>query len=260
MFTGDVDIELKSESDHPISFKVDFDLLINEINALAKGRDLINEIFEELESDFKNLLKSKNYNEFIAYFEELIEIDTLKKVPDVLRDIIHMEVGLTLSLVVAIKNFKKLKIDAYLDSFNQYFFCKSGYKTVSGDLIVRPKFPKFSSVSEISNIGNQINAERYIRDMIRIMAETTGDSLYSLRNRYSAFSAKYKEKYQKKLVDWYDSFGDLAEASLSPVVESTINGALSLRINPLVAAAVGAFCSVTTRKATEHSYLKLLAI
>jgi hypothetical protein len=96
--------------------------------------------------------------------------------------------------------------------------------------------------------------------MIRIMAETTGDSLYSLRNRYSAFSTKYKEKYQKKLVDWYDSFGDLAEASLSPVVESTINGALSLRINPLVAASVGTFCSVTTRKATEHSYLNLLAI
>jgi hypothetical protein len=260
MFTGNLDDELKSKSDQPVSFKVDFGLLINEISVLAKGQDLIKEIFEELDSDFKNLFKSKNYDEFVTYFEELIEIDTLKKVPDVLRDIIHMEVGLTLSFIVALKNFRQLKIDDYLDSFNQYFFSKNGYRTVSGDLIVRPKFPKISSVSKITDIGNQINAERYIRDMTRIMGETTGDGLYSLRNRYDELSAKYKEKSRKKLVDWYDSFGDLAEASLLPVVESTINGALNLRVNPLVAAAVGTFCSVTTRKATEHSYLTLLGI
>ena len=83
--------------------------------------------------------------------------------------------------------------------------------------------------------------------MTRIVGETTGDGLYNLRNRYNEFSSKYEEKSQKKLVDWYDSFGDLAEASLLPVVESTINGAFGLRINPLVAAAVGTFCSVSTR-------------
>ena len=260
LFTGNLDVELKSKADNPVSFKVDFRSLINEINALAKGQDLIEEIFEELEKDFENLFKSKNYDEFITYFEDLIEIDTLKKVPDILRNIIHMEVGLTLSFVVAIKNLKELQLDAYLDSFNQYFFSKSGYKTVSGDLIVRPKFPKISSVTEIKDIGNQINAERYIRDMTRIMAETTGDGLYNLRYRYNEFTAKYREKSKKKLVDWYDSFGDLAEASLLPVVESTINGALSFRINPLMAAAVGTFCSVATRKGTEHSYLTLLEI
>jgi hypothetical protein len=56
LFTGNLDVELKSKSDQPVSCKVDFGLLINEISALAKGQDLITEIFEELNSDFKNLL------------------------------------------------------------------------------------------------------------------------------------------------------------------------------------------------------------
>jgi hypothetical protein len=62
------------------------------------------------------------------------------------------------------------------------------------------------------------------------------------------------------MIDWFDSFGDLAEASLLPVVEGIISGAFNIQLNPLVAAAIGTFCSVTVRKATEHSYLTLLGL
>jgi hypothetical protein len=164
-----------------------------------------------------------------------------------------MEVGLALSFIAAMNNFETLRMKDYEGSFNQYFFSREGYKTVSGDLIIRPKLPK-----NIRETGDQINAERYIRDMTRIVVETTGDKLYNLRERYARFAATYQEGFKKKLIDWFDSFGDLAEASLLPVVEGIVNGAFNIELNPLVAAAIGTFCSVTTRKATEHSYLTLL--
>lgn len=256
----DIEKELKSEKEFPVSLKVDFSLLIGEINTLEQTRNLVKGIIEELKADFNNLLESKNYHDFVVNFQDLVEIKRLKELPEVLRGIIHMEVGLALSFITVIKNFDDMRIEDYEGSFNQYFFSKDGYKTVSGDLIIRPKLPKISSVADIKGIGNQINAERYIRDMTRIMVETTGDRLYNLRGRYVKFTEKYQGDSKQKLIDWFDSFGDLAEASLLPVVEGIINGAFSFELNPLVAASIGTFCSVTTRKATEHSYLTLLGI
>lgn len=252
---GDIKKELESGKDLPVSLKIDFSVLISEINALEQTRNLFKGVIEELKSDFRDLLKSKTHDDFINNFKDLVTIEELKKLPDVLRGILHMEVGLALSFITVIKNFKDLQMKDYEDSFNQYFFSDDGYKTVSGDLIIRPKLPK-----DIKEIGNQINAERYIRDMTRIMVETTGDRLYELRERYAKFTEKYQDDSKRKLIDWFDSFGDLAEASLLPVVEGIINGAFSIELNPLLAAAIGTFCSVTTRKATEHSYLSLLEI
>ncbi len=258
LLKGDIKKELESGEDFPVSLKADFSLLINETNALARTRNLIEGIIEELKSDFDNLLKSKDYDDFIDNFKDIVEIEQLKRLPDVLRGIIQMEIGMALSFITVINNLKDLQMKDYEDSFNQYFFSGNGYKTVSGDLIIRPKLPKIGSLADIKGIGNQINAERYIRDMTRIVVETTGDRLYNLRDRYMEFAGKYQDK--KKLIEWFDSFGDLAEASILPVVEGIIHGAFNIELNPLVAAAIGTFCSVNTRKATEHAYLTLVGI
>jgi hypothetical protein len=258
LLKGDIEEELESGKDFPVSLKADFSLLINEINALTQTKNLIEGIIEELKSDFNDLIKSKNYDDFIGNFKDLVEIEQMKGLPEILRGFVQMELGLALSFITVINNFGNLQIKDYEESLTQYFFSNNGFKTVSGDLIVRPKLPKIGSSSNIREIGNQINAERYIRDMTRIVVETTGDRLYNLRDRYTKFTGNYHKK--KKLIDWFDSFGDLAEASILPAVEGIIHGAFSIELNPLVAAAIGTFCSVTTRKATEHSYLILLGI
>lgn len=254
----DIEKEVKSGKDFPVSLEVDFSLLVDEINALKLTKDLFSATAEELKSDLNNLFNSKNYDDFINNFEAFVEINELKGLPDALRGIIHMEVGLALSFVTVLNNLDGFKMEDYENSFYQYFFSSKGYKTVSGDLIVRPKLPNINNLAEINKVGNQINAERYIRDMTRIVIETTGDGLYNLRDRYAELTKRYQDK--KKLIEWFDSFGDLAEASILPVVESFINGAFGIELNPLIAAAIGIFCSVTTRKATEHSYLTLLGI
>ena len=259
---GIVEIELDSGNDFPVSIKSDFGVLIGEVHALNKAQEFAENLIFEIRQDFKKLLKSKSFEGFIDNFTDFVDVKELKKLPDVARDVIHMQVGLALSFVAVIKNCKGLDINLYGDSFNHYFFSKKGYKTVSGDAVVRPKLPKFSDQSDLKIIiGNQINAERYLRDMIRIIVETGGDGLYNTRNRYEQLEKKYGEDdAKKKLVEWFDSFGDMAEASLLPVVEEVLNGAFGVELNPLIAAAVGTFCSVTARKATEHSYLTLLEI
>ena len=259
LLKGDVAEELKSGKDFPIATKADFSLLIGEIGSLKEAERFSTDVVEELKSDFDRLLKSRTFEEFTDNFRGLARIDALHNLPDVVRGILHMEVGLTLSFVAATKNLEGFRIEDYEDSFNQYFFSKDGYKTVSGSLITRPALPKVSSLEDIKQIGSRIDAERYIRDMTRIIVETSGDKLYNLRPRYTAFIKKYgNDSAKKKLIDWFDSFGDLAEASLLPVIEGVLNGSLNVQLNPLVAAAIGTFCSVTVRKATEHSYLTLL--
>ncbi len=260
LLKGNIAEELASGKDFPVSLKADFSLLIGEINALAETRNMFKGIMVELKSDFNDLLKSKNYDEFTDNFTDLVQIDQLRRLPGVLRGIVHMEIGLTLSFVAATKNLQGFRIEEYEHSFNQYFFSKDGYKTVSGNLITRPQLPKIGGLEDIKALGNRIDAERYIRDMTRIIVETSGDKLYDLRRRYGDFVATYQGESKKKLIDWFDSFGDLAEASLLPVIEGIISGAFSFQLNPLIAAAIGTFCSVTTRKATEHSYLTLLGI
>jgi hypothetical protein len=258
LISGNIEKELTSGKDFPVSIEVDFNLLISEISALRETKDLFEDIIEEVKADFNHLLKSESFDDFVDKLGDLVEVDQLKRLPKILRGIIAMEVGLALSFVTVINNFKDLQIKDYEDSFNKYFFTDEGYKTVSGDLIVRPRFPKVSNLPDIRKIGNQINAERYIRDLARILVETTGDRIYGLKERYGKFTERYQDK--KKFIEWFDSFGDLAEASLLPVVEGIINGAFSMELNPLVAAAVGTFCSVSTKKAVEHSYLTLLGI
>jgi hypothetical protein len=260
LLKGNVADELTSGKEFPISTKADFSLLIGEIGALKETENLFDDIVAELKSDFNKLLKSKTYDEFANNCKDFVQIDQLRRVPDVVRGILNMEVGLTLSFVAATKNLQGFRIEDYEDSFNQYFFSNNGYKTVSENLITRPKLPNINRPQDIKDIGGHIDAERYIRDMTRIIVETSGDRLYNLRTRYELFSKRYQKKDEKKLIDWFDSFGDLAEASLLPVVEGIIDGAFNIQMNPLVAAAIGTFCSVTVRKATEHSYLTLLEI
>lgn len=261
---GIVESELASGKDFPVSIKSDFGVLIGEVHALNKALGFVENLILEIRQDFKKLLKSKSFEGFIDNFADLVDVEELKKLPDVARDLIHMQAGLVLSFGAVIKNYKGLDINRYGDSFNQYFFSKKGYQTVSRDLVVLPKLPKFSKLGDqpdLRIIGNQINAERYLRDMIRIIVETGGDGLYNTRNRYEQLEKKYGEDDgKKKLVEWFDSFGDMAEASLLPVAEEVLNGAFGVELNPLIAAAVGTFCSVTARKATEHSYLTLLEI
>lgn len=260
LIKGNLDEELGSGKDFPVSIRADFCLLINEINALKGAGSLLEGVTKELQNDFKELINSTSFDDFVDNLRELVTVEQFKKAPDVLRGIVHMEIGMVLSFITVLKNFEGLRMEDYAESLNQYFFSQAGYKTVSGDLIMRPRFPKVRNLEDARGIGNQINAERYIRDITRVIVETAGDALYDLRPRYVRLVQQYQEDSRKKLIDWFDSFGDLAEASLLPAVEGIINGAFNLNLNSLVAAAIGTFCSVTARKATEHSYLALLKI
>lgn len=254
--------ELKSGKDFPVSIGTDFSGLINVIPTLGEAQTALKSIFKEMRTDFKKLISSGSFDEFRENLKELLEVDALSALPDVVKDIVHLQVGLTLSFVSVVLHPRTSpeQIGAgCMESFNKYLFSKDGFKTVSGDIVPRPKLPR--DAGELKSIGNPINAERYIRDITRIIVETAGDSIYGTRDRYSALKKKFGgNPAHEKLVSWFDSFGDSAEVSVLPVVEETLNGAFGMELNPLIAAAAGTFCSVSARKATEHCYLTLLDI
>ncbi|SEL93977.1 hypothetical protein SAMN04489760_10168 [Syntrophus gentianae] len=259
LISGKIQEELTSGKDVPAFLKTDFSVLIKEIGALAAAQNLLDGIGIELSNDFKKLFISRDCDEFVHNFSELVHVSRLTEVPDVLRGILHMEAGVALSFVTAIRNVPSLRMGDYEDSVRQYFFSKEGYKTVSGNSVMPPRLPIYSGVAGVREYARRIDGEGYLRDLTRIIAETTGDKVYDLKNRYARFKNQYQDDPKtRKLVDWFDSFGDLAEASVLPVIESALNGVSTLQLNPLVAAAVGTFCSVTVRKATEHSYLWLV--
>lgn len=232
LITGAIEDELTSGKDSPAFLKTDFGILIDNVDALAATQSFFEGMWVEMAADLKQIFKSGNFNEFIDNLGKFVDVSELRNAPEVLRGIIQTEVDLCLSFVVAIRNVPNLKITDYEESFCRYFFSKKEYETVSGNSITPPKLLKAAGAKDADTFYKAIGAESYIRDMARIIAETTGDRLYDLRSRYGRFKAKCETEPEKKLVGWFDSFGDLAEASVLPVVESALNGVANARLNP----------------------------
>jgi hypothetical protein len=255
LLQGSIEDELTSGKDFPVFLKTDFGLLVGEVGALNAAENFIGDVASELMDDLKTLFKSNDYQDFAKKFEALFTVSKLTTLPGVIRGLVEMEVGLTLSFLSAMNNIPNFNADLFSNSLTKYFFCEEGYETVSGSFIVRPKLPKtFTEVAKV------LNAETLIRDMARIVAETAGDVMYGLRERYPQLVKKYQIRGKKKLISWFDSFCDLAEASVLPVVEEILLGAFEAQLNPLIAASVSTFCGVTAKKVTEHAYLHLLGI
>ena len=261
LFKGGMDKtkEEQSHKDYPVTFTADMTAFIDEIPALSTARGLLLEIRRELEDDLFKLMNSGNVNEFITNLKDLLKIDALSGLPGVCRSIFDMEISIALSFSSVLVG-RGINLDAYEKSLKYYFFGEDGYNTVTGEMILPPRFSISQNNLQPRHLLKQVNAEQYIRDLTRIIVDTTGNELYGLRDRYEKLSKKYNQENNKKFVRWFGSFGDLAEASVLPVVENLITGVGNITLNPLIAAGTGIFCSTAARKATEHAYLELLGI
>ena len=77
LISGNIEKELTSGKDFPVSIEVDFNLLISEISALRETKDLFEDIIEEIKADFNHLLKSESFDDFVDKLGDLVEIDQL---------------------------------------------------------------------------------------------------------------------------------------------------------------------------------------
>jgi hypothetical protein len=167
--------------------------------------------------------------------------------------------GIALSLVTTFKNLVDPKFPhAVADALLQYFFGKDGYVTVD-EIHVTPPMQLVGlpqHLSDLNSFLSQKTGERYLRDIMAIIVEATGDVQYNLRDRYPRMLSQLTAAAQQETAKrWFTGFASMAEAGTTTAVEETLLGLGTFQGNRLIAASAAAYAGTAARKATQHVFL-----
>jgi murein DD-endopeptidase MepM/ murein hydrolase activator NlpD len=270
--------ELNSTEQYPEHLGEDFAPLIEAIEPLNIAKNTFTEALGELYDDIKRLRESSPA-EFLNNLREVFNVSALREVPTFLTSLAKVNIDLALSFGISFWRLPNQPRSEHMKALLAYLFNDGGYKTVSCKSIDAPHF--FSAFDEkhspstedsddirtiramlkdlekqVRTVREQMTAERFIRDTARICVEVTGNYQYDLKNRYETL----KNTRDSKLVGWFDSFGNLAEALVLPAAETILSGVGTIQMNTQLVSALATFCSVSARKAMEHAYLEAVKI
>ena len=153
-----------------------------------------------------------------------------------------------------------------------YFFRSDGFKTVDGESVVSPVHLSdvqsalaagtSGGVQSLKGLFSKTNAERYIRDTIRVTVESAFDTARGFNDVagtpgvYGAVVTKLKNP--TKFVTWFRGFSSMSESVAMRAVEVGTQGVSEFQTNPLIAAAAGSFAGTVARKLAQDSFLSLL--
>jgi len=159
-----------------------------------------------------------------------------------------------------------------------YFFRPEGYKTLDGESLVAPVHlsdlgsavatatasagSPAAGLQAVKGLFPTATAERYIRDMTRVIVDSSYDTARGFSDRdatkglYGVVVARLSNS--KKFVAWYRGFASMAESVAIRAVEVGTQGVSQFQTNPLIAAAAGSFAGSVARKLAEDSFLTLL--
>jgi len=164
-----------------------------------------------------------------------------------------------------------------------YFFRADGFKTVDRESVVAPVH--VSDVKEVlvgavehrdlaglqlRGLFSKTTAERYLRDMIRVIVESAYDAGRGLKDPGGRFSAvlsglrgrgsqnKPADAIERQFVTWFRGFGSMAESAAMRAVEVGTQGVSEFQTNPLIGAAAGSFAGTVARKLAQDSFLAIL--
>jgi hypothetical protein len=160
-----------------------------------------------------------------------------------------------------------------------YFFQPAGYQTVDGERVVAPVHLSDIGSAAVRVVGGsdpgeqlrglfpQTTAERYLRDMTRIIVESAFDAVRDLKERYSRIelelksrksTEKDKEAIAQKFVVWLRGFAAMSESASMRAVEVGTQGVSQFQTNALIAAAAGSFAGTVARKLAQDCFLGVL--
>jgi hypothetical protein len=164
-----------------------------------------------------------------------------------------------------------------------YFFTADGFKTVDGESVVAPVH--LSDVKEalagaaahrdltglqLRGLFPKTTAERYLRDIIRVIVECAYDAARGLKDPGDRFSTvvsglkgrasagKPAGAIETQFVTWFRGFASMAESAAMRAVEVGTQGVSEFQTNPLIAAAAGSFAGTVARKLAQDSFLAVL--
>jgi hypothetical protein len=182
-----------------------------------------------------------------------------------LGGLLRRQASIAVSFVTTLRNVADARtVTAIREGWTRYFFAERGFVTVD-DVPIVPPDQLGSLKSRLMDAGPEVfksmlserKADRYVRDLIRVMVETVGDLRYhDLPARYQALLGKVGgEEAEAKTSRWFRGVGSHAEGIVTSAVEELALGIAQFQTNPIIAAAAATYAGTAARKAAQHVFL-----
>jgi hypothetical protein len=182
-----------------------------------------------------------------------------------LGGILRRQASIAVTFVTTLKNVADPEtVTAIREGWIRYFFDEHGFVTIDDVPIVPPDQLGAlkdrlmeSGPAVLKSVLSERKADRYVRDLIRVLLEVVGDIRYNgLRGRYQALLDRLDgTEAQAKAVRWFRGIGSHAEAIVTSAVEEATLGVSQFQTNPLIAAAAATYAGTAARKAAQHVFL-----
>jgi hypothetical protein len=182
-----------------------------------------------------------------------------------LGGLLGRQASIAVSFVTTLKNVADpATLAAIREGWTRYFFDEHGFVTVDDVPIVPPdqlgalggELLK-AGPAVLKSVLSERKADRYVRDLIRVLLESVGDVRYrDLRTRYrTLLDGLGDDAVRDKAARWFRGVGSHAEAIVTSAVEEATLGVAQFQTNPLIAAAAATYAGTAARKAAQHVFL-----
>ena len=225
--------------------------------------DLMSKVLNKLEQDIQDLVKAKSPDDVLNVVRASFGARADHGLLNVVEPFLGRQFGVVLSLVTSLKNLVAPETPQTLaNAITQYFFGKNGYQTVDG-LTISPPLHIASvndvKLDKVKDLLSERTADRYVRDLTRVLVEAGGDQQYELRRRYKAVIDALPATTKDNAIRWCKGFAAWAESMVTSAVEEATLGVAQFQTNPLLAASAGTFAGSVARKAAQHVFLAEIA-
>jgi len=261
---------------------------VSVLDALADPRDAIAKLIGGQGPAGLRRLADDLFGAVRRVFEGAGGDDDAVNTVDRLRQLVGGDIGIALPFATLIKAVQGAGRNAAAIPRNveqgaiAYFFDAEGFGTVDGESVVAPVHlsdireaagqaiaQRDLGAHQLRGLFSKTTAERYLRDLIRIIVESAYDSGRGLEARFKkvktelqgrASANKAADAIERQFVTWYRGFSAMAESAAMRAVEVGTQGVSEFQTNPLIAAGAGSFAGTVARKLAQDSFLTKLRV
>lgn len=262
---GDTDLWQQLIGKDALPRNVDLSFL-HEIGSLALPQlfrdggdplDIVRALFQRGSDNITKLLAAGSPQDALAVCKDIFTGD-LGQMWSTVGPLLASQFSILVSFATTVPRLPADGGKAVEEAVLGYFFTTDGYQTVDGTKLVSPV--QLSSI-DLQGVGQLKSlfagtAERYVRDLVRLMVEASDDARYNdLPQRYQAMLQLVGDAKRPKYESWFKGFSSMAEAAVTSAVEEACLGVSTFQTNALIAASAGTFAGTAARKATQHVFL-----
>ncbi len=263
--TGGVDLWQQLIGKDALPRNVDLSFL-HEIGSLALPQlfrdggdplDIVKALFQHGNDNVTKLLSAKSPQDALAVCNDIFTGD-LGQMWRTVGPMLASQFSILVSFATTVPRLPGDGGKAVGDAVLAYFFTTDGYQTVDGTKLVSPVQLPDIDLQALGHLKSLFGgtAERYVRDLVRLMVEAADDARYNdLPRRYRVMLQRVGDQKAPKYASWFKGFSSMAEAAVTSAVEEACLGVSTFQTNSLIAASAGTFAGTAARKAMQHVFL-----